>query len=61
MGLSLIFCVGSQVEDTKKMLEALEADYQALNQRRGEAQSASPLTFAQYGFVDQAEESCYTT
>ena len=34
MGLSLIFCAGGQSEDTKKMLEALEAaDYQALNQR----------------------------
>ena len=34
MGLSLIFCAGSQAEDTKGMLEALEAaDYQALNQR----------------------------
>lgn len=34
MGLSLIFCAGGQAEDTKKMLEALEAaDYQALNQR----------------------------
>ena len=34
MGLSLIFCAGSQADDTKKMLDALEtADYQALNQR----------------------------
>ena len=34
MGLSLIFCAGSQTDDTKNMLDALEAaDYQTLNQR----------------------------
>ena len=39
MGLSLIFCAGSQAEDTKGMLEALEAaDYQALNQRMARKQ-----------------------
>ena len=39
MGLSLIFCAGGQSEDTKKMLEALEAaDYQALNQRMARKQ-----------------------
>ena len=34
MGLSFIFCAGSQTDDTKNMLDALEAaDYQTLNQR----------------------------